>query len=136
MLKIAKSKQERKLADLVGICNNQTGEYVVEDKFQATKKFMGTQSDYTNKVPNKQTKPRPTSSHVCKIHPQDATTNNRSQGNPNSGSALGYYTRHIGNLVEKPRNIIRTVYLPNQETLDMNSEIDKLKDENETQRKQ
>lgn len=35
----------------------------------------------------------------------------------------------MGNIVEKPRNLIRTVYLPNQETVNMKSEIDVLKHE-------
>lgn len=40
----------------------------------------------------------------------------------------------MGNIVEKPRSMIRTVYLPNQETVDMGATINNLKSENDSNR--
>jgi len=114
-LKIAKSKVERKIADLVSICNPNENRFSIEEnKNKKTEKFTNKNTLSSN-------------SNTHKVN--NINNSSLSKNNNQSSTAIGYYTRNIGNLVEKPRNLIRTVYLPNQETIDMKSEIDELKNQ-------
>lgn len=84
-LKILKAKQERKMGDLLSLCNGRPDEYVVEDKHSRTQKFLQPNPDFNNKVPQRKTDPRPTSSHHCKKHPGGVKSSSKG-GN----TALGY----------------------------------------------
>lgn len=44
-----------------------------------------------------------------------------------TNACLGYYTRNIGEIQPKPRNILRTIYLPNEEANAIGLEVDNLK---------
>jgi len=94
-LKIAKSKIERKIADLVSICNPNEKRFTIEEnKHKNTEKYLPRNSSTLQ-------------SNTKKSNTINTSSNNNSYNN--NSTAIGYYTRNIGNIVEKPRNLIRTV---------------------------
>jgi hypothetical protein len=60
-----------------------------------------------------------------KDKPYDSLSLMKSVKSPNT--CLGYYTRNIGQHNPKPRNILRTIYLPNEEANSIGMEVDNLK---------
>lgn len=121
------------------MCNPEGSNYVVEDKDNVTKKYLNKLGEADKRPvwkPNNASRPcSVTDGTGRRVNTNTASTASTSYVQP-TNSALGYYTRNIGNIVEKPRNLIRTVYLPNQESCDMGSEINVLRQELESARTQ